>query len=228
MEKRCIQCNATFTKPNTCGLPEWARRKFCSVRCKSLSQRNRKPWNFGLHRESRAQRMPCRICGNPTKYHGTHRNHLSTMVHCDLPACVEESRTLKNSRIRHALKGRRLSNGSWNLIPTISSEEVAIQPYFVALGFVPQFPINTGVKSGHGRGHYRYCLDFAHPQRKLYIEIDGSSHRHMDRQIRDQRKDTILSSLGWRGVRISSKEIHEHIDYVCQRVQSWVLESSTS
>jgi hypothetical protein len=33
VEKQCIQCRTSFTKPLTCSLTDWAARKFCSRLC---------------------------------------------------------------------------------------------------------------------------------------------------------------------------------------------------
>jgi len=43
--KKCIVCGKEFTKPYTCGIPEWKRRKFCS---KSCINKGRIPWNYYL------------------------------------------------------------------------------------------------------------------------------------------------------------------------------------
>lgn len=47
-------------------------------------------------------------------------------------------------------------------------------------------------------GHY--TLDFGHPEAKVDIEIDGSSHR--GKEQRDAERDTLLRSLGWKVIRI--------------------------
>ena len=44
--KKCIVCGKEFAKPYNCGMPEWERRKFCSIYC---INKNRTPWNIGLH-----------------------------------------------------------------------------------------------------------------------------------------------------------------------------------
>lgn len=43
----------------------------------------------------------------------------------------------------------------------------------------------------------RYTLDFAWPERKIYLEIDGSQH-HSDYMIKhDEERTKKLSELGW-------------------------------
>lgn len=50
------------------------------------------------------------------------------------------------------------------------------------------------------QGRSVYVLDFAHPEAKVNIEIDGSSHR--GHEVRDARRDVFLRSLGWKVIRI--------------------------
>jgi hypothetical protein len=36
MKKQCLQCKKDFQKPYTCGIPDWTRRRFCSVNCHNV------------------------------------------------------------------------------------------------------------------------------------------------------------------------------------------------
>ena len=48
-----------------------------------------------------------------------------------------------------------------------------------------------------------YCLDFACPEKKFYIEIDGNQHYCDEKIIQsDIRRTEFLSDLGWKGLRI--------------------------
>lgn len=69
------------------------------------------------------------------------------------------------------------------------------------------------VKTGTRR---RYSLDFAFPDIKLNIEIDGSSH--IIRKEKDLIRDNYLISLGWNIIRVTDKDLfnksHEIIENI--------------
>lgn len=70
----------------------------------------------------------------------------------------------------------------------------------VPLGYLMDEVIISRGK-GSGTGSW-YLLDFALPDQKINIEIDGSSHNQRKRMQRDFIRDTYLRSLGWKIVRI--------------------------
>jgi very-short-patch-repair endonuclease len=76
------------------------------------------------------------------------------------------------------------------------------------LGFRREVAIRT---AGHKTGlvcPHNYKADFAHPTRRIVVELDGPSHNNRKRQLEDLRKTTILESLGWRVFRIKhGKEV---------------------
>lgn len=51
-----------------------------------------------------------------------------------------------------------------------------------------------------------YELDFYNEEYKVYVEIDGDTHKHKKVQEIDKRKDDYLKSLGWKGIRICWSE----------------------
>lgn len=55
---------------------------------------------------------------------------------------------------------------------------------------------------------HRFSLDFAWPERKLCIEIDGEQHeRFQEQKERDIEKDSLLKQEGWVELRRSWKDI---------------------
>lgn len=54
---------------------------------------------------------------------------------------------------------------------------------------------------------FPYFIDFAFINEKVAVEIDGSQHLEEDRKKRDDEKDALLISNGWRVVRIAANEI---------------------
>ncbi len=62
--------------------------------------------------------------------------------------------------------------------------------------------------------HYgRWFLDFAWPDRKLYVEIDGSQHEWPERKAKDIEKDEYCKEHGWNCLRLTWK-------YICNNTQT--------
>ncbi|WP_326493862.1 endonuclease domain-containing protein [Rhizobium sp. SL86] len=63
-----------------------------------------------------------------------------------------------------------------------------------------------------------FIADFACPDHKLIIEIDGATHS-LDRQIvRDQQRDVALAKLGWQVIRFTSTDIMQDLDDACAHI----------
>lgn len=58
--------------------------------------------------------------------------------------------------------------------------------------FYPQFPV------------LNYFLDFAHPGKKIAIEVDGIEFHNIEK---DRKRDLMLKSKGWRVIRIPGAEV---------------------
>lgn len=72
-------------------------------------------------------------------------------------------------------------------------------------GFIRELPIKT---AGHQTSHNapdNYKADFGHPRLKIAIELDGPSHHNHRAKEIDQKKNNVLTSLGWTVFRISHK-----------------------
>lgn len=76
---------------------------------------------------------------------------------------------------------------------TVREAALILEP----LGYMREYVIKT---SGHGTGlncPMNYKADFAHPQQKVAIELDGPCHRPLAKQALDKKKTTVLEALGW-------------------------------
>ena len=58
----------------------------------------------------------------------------------------------------------------------------------------------------------RYTVDFACPQKRLTIEIDG--HSHTDRGDYGKRRESEIRSLGWNVVRALNDDIRDNLEGV--------------
>ncbi len=76
----------------------------------------------------------------------------------------------------------------------------------MGLGFRRQLPISS------------YIVDFACPEHKLIIEVDGSGHND-DKQIEyDERRTTFLQSQGWCVIRLWNNEVLDNIENACAHI----------
>lgn len=88
-----------------------------------------------------------------------------------------------------------------------------------ALGWTVEYPVRTGM--GRGTGYPTcYKVDIADPERKVAVEIDGSSHNMLSRKAQDAKKNTLLSSLGWTVLRFSNEEVMANTNVCALKVLS--------
>lgn len=73
----------------------------------------------------------------------------------------------------------------------------------------------------------KFSLDFAWPDRKLCIELDGEQHeRFKEQKKRDLEKDELLKENGWKELRINWKDCYSRPKYYINIIGS-MLGSST-
>lgn len=150
---------------------------------------------------------PCRICGGPTKYR---TKSLEGRISCNNPKCISASRLIRGERIRQtALRryasGERRPAGRWHRTAVISPVELLIKDKLLATGWTDQHKLPPGVRGIHAPRTYH--LDFALVEKKLCVEIDGSSHRKEKQRLRDERRDRYLAEIGWRTLRFTNEEV---------------------
>lgn len=87
--KTCQNCGARFSRSSNISNTQWDQRKYCSTKCQIRPQ---------------PQFIPCRICGEPTKYRGNTESRLFGQVRCLKQECIEASRALKNATISNVAR----------------------------------------------------------------------------------------------------------------------------
>lgn len=154
-----------------------------------------------------ASHATCRICGKLTNRHRSFQG----LVSCDDPTCVTESRRLKNEAIRAAALARYASGdrpraNRWRTVPKVSPIETdVLGPTLLANGWTDQHKLVPGVRGV--RAPRTYHLDFALIDKKLCVEIDGSSHRKKKQRLLDEKRDRNLAAIGWRTIRFTNEEV---------------------
>ena len=76
----------------------------------------------------------------------------------------------------------------------------------MGLGFRRQVPIAG------------YIVDFACPEHKLVVEIDGPSHTFDHSIERDKVRDLTLANLGWTVFRSTNEDVLNDLDDVCTHI----------
>ncbi|MDX8535845.1 endonuclease domain-containing protein [Mesorhizobium sp. VK25A] len=76
----------------------------------------------------------------------------------------------------------------------------------MGLGFRRQFPIAS------------YIVDFACPQKKLIVEVDGSQHSDADSADADEVRTKRLEQDCWIVLRFWNGDVIRDIDNVCQHI----------
>lgn len=73
-----------------------------------------------------------------------------------------------------------------------------------------EYGITTGIKKWGVSACYK--VDLGNPLKKIAIELDGIGHQSPTSRKRDQKKERILRSLGWKVLRFWNWEILNWID----------------
>lgn len=211
----CHQCGMGFTLNKT---QDWKRRTkgetvfFCSKSCSS-SWRIRLPHVQEAVRAANMRRLP------------ELREQMRKMQEKAAAPEVRAKMRRTLERIGHQPKvrggnGRGLTEPQQRLMDALNKGS---SPHFV-----PEYSVRTHMKRGSGYpGAYK--VDLANLDLKLAIEVDGKSHRSKRRQAQDRKKEEMLRHLGWSVLRLSNRQVTEHLEDSVRAVSSTIsrLRSTT-
>lgn len=225
LTKKCATCGEVFGKPPTCGIPEWnAKRRFCSKRCAydaTIGKPGHRLGKGGGPGSMGGRFLLCRVCGEPTKYHYSKNSPISGLVNCGRQKCRTESKRIRYARLSRTRKLKSAA-GTWKVVRdnwrrATCPEEDLIAPWLISLGFERELSFTT-----HRSEHPRWFrLDFACQDRRICIEIDGTSHRN--RRDKDARKDRILKERGWQVLRIPAASVRDDIEAVKSYINRTII-----
>ena len=69
----------------------------------------------------------------------------------------------------------------------------------------------------------RWFLDFAWPNKMIYIEIDGVQHEWAERKKMDEEKDNYCRDIGWKCLRLKWKDICNNTQETIEVIKEFVL-----
>lgn len=100
-------------------------------------------------------------------------------------------------------KGNPLLSFWWGLYHKQKPPEASIEPAVASMGYIARFqhPIRCGAKT--------YFADFALPQIKVILEVDGDEHRTFDGIKDDLARTAALNQAGWTVLRCTNDEALE-------------------
>jgi len=190
--------------------------KYCSILCrnKGISRANIGKFAGELNPNYKGMLVKiCQYCGNLFQVYQYRKD---TAEHCSI-SCSKLN-TKKETRIKIANSIRELQKKYPELHPNhilaqkghITKIEKHIKDELVKrkLAFEFQFKLLS------------YWIDFAFPESKLAIEVDGKRWHSTDKQIqKDQIRDKRITDLGWIVMRFGEKEIMDNPSLVVDKIE---------
>ena len=100
----------------------------------------------------------------------------------------------------------------WSRLYRGTPSELALEPHLARMGEVYRFQ--------HPEWRLGVILDFAFPEHRLALEVDGSEHFTKAGKAKDEERTKKLEALGWRVVRCSNDEAVNDPETVVLRVRA--------
>lgn len=137
-----------------------------------------------------------------------HQKHPDAFKHSDETKEIMREKRLKFMREHPEKTAWRRSNMSY--------PEQQFIKFLEEKGYSEKFLIERE------KSVYPYFIDFAFTDLKIAIEIDGSQHLEEDRKRRDDEKDKLLQSQGWRVIRIAESIVKTDWNLLQQTIEKYI------
>lgn len=121
--------------------------------------------------------------------------------------------TRRKNGTLHMLKLHRGGNGH------LTEPQIRVAAMFPECVLELAIPTKLG---GTGVAPNAYKVDIGFPKIKLAVEIDGHSHNSPSARARDEKKDSILTGLGWYVLRIKNEDAMLTPETVRSKIQSMI------
>lgn len=164
----------------------------------------------------------CQFCGrSSTTRSGLKLHEKSCSKNPNRVNGMSKGRKMTDEQRRHCSEARKrviAQNGGvwWNSRSNCKrsyAEEWTlrvIQNEFLDQNFKEEYHLN------------RWFMDFAWPDKKRYIEIDGAQHEWPERKKMDEEKDSFYKSLGWEVLRLSWKYITNNTQQAIKEMKDFI------
>ena len=73
-----------------------------------------------------------------------------------------------------------------------------------------------------------YIADFMSKELRLIIEVDGITHTYEEVALKDERRQKVLESVGFKFLRFTDEEVLTDINGVRMRLEGWIEENKKS
>lgn len=200
--KVCKVCGKEFQRPANYKSHQWADRKYCGQVCNGRAKSER-AWQERLPRTCPICKQEFRLSPSMAKILVTCGNEDCKRTYKRTVAAANLSATM---RADYASGRRKPGKG-------ISPRERALWPMLAEHGWVWQLRWYE----------WEACveMDFALPERKVNVEIDGIEHGWARRGGMDERRDVMLAERGWRILRIPNADVDQDPKAVIERILNW-------
>lgn len=164
-------------------------------------------WNRGLTKETDS-RIKDAWCKGLTKDTDERLAKMGQKLSITMTGKPQEKLTQKHKEaISRSMKKAHVENRAHN----IGSCRWNNKPSYPETWFIKVLENELGMKQDIDYqkefSFHRFSLDFAWPEKKICVEIDGEQHQRFEEQkLRDIEKDKLLLSEGWKELRIPWKE----------------------
>lgn len=219
----CPFCRKELKSQNACNSHKWKCKQNPEVACKEHKGKS-EAWYAAMHARkgkgtnqyTRAKELglPKPVLSDET------RKKLSLASKGDRnPSHRSEVRAKisKSMKKAHA-EGRAHNIGEcrWNNKPSYPEE------WFMKV-LLNEFSLEEGKDYRREYPFHKFSLDFAWPEKKLCVEIDGEQHHRFQEQMaRDTEKDSLLLKEGWSEIREDWKAICANPKGFIERVKNFI------
>ncbi len=157
--------------------------------------------HLGLTRGNKGKKSWCR---GLTKETDERINNLSIKISVSLKGKKRKPLSeLHKEKVSKGMKKAHSEGRAWNIGKSRWNNEPSYPEKFFMNVIENEFDDKNYVRE-YSVG--KYSIDFAWPDKKIAIEIDGAQHERFEEyKLRDQTKDQLLESLGWKVQRINWK-----------------------
>lgn len=197
------------------------KRRFCSVRCMSrtmVNHPNRKKIYDSKERIEKIRDSNKRqfqtAAGELRRKALSERMKKNNPSH-DPKVLAKAKQTKKERGSLHQWKGKRGGNGTF-------SKHQKVLWSWLDHDWQMELAIPTGVPKRNG---YPTCykVDIGNPLLKVAIEIDGPLHLNPKNKAKDQKKEELITSLGWRVLRFTNQEVDNNILKILRTISLYIV-----